>query len=269
MKQYKLFVLDLDGTLYRGSQPIEEARPFMEELKRRGQDYVFLTNNSTKTPEDVQAQLASFGIEAYPEQVYTTSMMTARFLVNKKKDPLVYVVGEKALRDALTMAGCQLVEEDEQLKQCDFVVVGLDRQVTYEKLAKATIAIREGATFISTNADKALPSERGLVPGNGALTALIQTATGRDPLFIGKPEPYMLEMILKEKGLSKDEVLVIGDNYETDIMTGIRAGVDTAIVFTGFTQPEDLAKVSQLPTYQWQTLLDAFAEDWKGSQPVK
>lgn len=268
MKQYKLFILDLDGTLYRGSEPINEARPFMEELKRRGQDHVFLTNNSTKTPEDVRAHLARFGIEADPRRVYTTSMMTARFIVARKKEPLVYVVGEKALRDALTEAGCQLVEEEDQLKRCDFVVVGLDRQVTYEKLAKAAIAIREGATFISTNADKALPSERGLVPGNGALTALIETATGQAPIFIGKPEAYMLEMILAERGLDKEEVLMIGDNYETDIMTGIRAGVDTALVFTGFTQPEDLAKVNRLPTYQWQTLLDAFAEEEGIRQPV-
>lgn len=203
--------------------------------------------------------LAHFGIRTVPEKVYTTSVLTAHYIVQQKKNPAVYVIGEKALRQSLLEAGCRLVSEEKDLKECDFVVMGLDREVTYEKLAKATIAVKLGAVFISTNADKALPTERGLLPGNGSLTAVVQTATGQTPTYIGKPESFMLEMILQEKGLKKEDVLMIGDNYDTDIMAGIRAGVDTALVFTGFTAPEDLTKVNQLPTYQWNTLLDAFA----------
>ncbi len=260
MKSYKLFILDLDGTMYRGSEKIEEAPQFIKELDLKGQEYIFLTNNSTKTPQDVVEHLGRFGIRTVPEKVYTTSVLAARFITQKKERPTVYMIGEEALRQSLLDAGCKLVDEEQDLAACDFVVMGLDRHVTYEKLAKATLAVNKGAAFISTNADKALPSERGLVPGNGALTAVVQTATGQKPTYIGKPEPFMLDIILQEKGLTKADVLMIGDNYETDIMAGIRAGVDTALVFTGFTKADDLKQVNHLPTYQWKTLLDAFRE---------
>ncbi|EGL83015.1 HAD-superfamily subfamily IIA hydrolase like protein [Caldalkalibacillus thermarum TA2.A1] len=259
MRTYKLFVLDLDGTMYRGDQKIEEAPVFIRELEKRGLDYVFLTNNATKTPQQVVDHLARFDIITQPEKVYTTSVVTAQYVTERKKNPTVYVVGERALVESLRQAGCQLVADEQDLARCDFVVMGLDRQVTYEKLAKATLAVRAGAQFISTNKDKALPTERGLLPGNGSLTAVVQTATGIEPTYIGKPEPLMLEMIMAEKGLGKEDVLMIGDNYETDILAGIRAGVDTAIVFTGFTTKEDLARVDRKPTYEWETLLDAFS----------
>ncbi|MDQ0338167.1 4-nitrophenyl phosphatase [Caldalkalibacillus uzonensis] len=258
MRNYKLFVLDLDGTMYRGEEKIAEAPVFIKELNKRGQDYVFLTNNATKTPQDVVNHLAKFDILTQPEKVYTTSVAAARFLTKMKKSPTVYVVGEAALANSLREAGCQLVSEEKDLGRCDFVVMGLDRQITYDKLAKAALAVRAGATFISTNADKALPTERGLLPGNGSLTAVVRTATGIEPTYIGKPEPFMLEMIMEEKGLAQEDILMIGDNYETDILAGIRAGVDTAIVFTGFTTQGDLEHVHEQPTYQWESLLDAF-----------
>ena len=249
LKKYKLFILDLDGTMYRGSEKIEEAPRFIEELELRGQDYLFLTNNSTKTPQDVVDHLAHFGIRTVPEKVYTTSVLTAHYIVQQKKNPAVYVIGEKALRQSLLEAGCRLVSEEKDLKECDFVVMGLDREVTYEKLAKATIAVKLGAVFISTNADKALPTERGLLPGNGSLTAVVQTATGQKPTYIGKPEPFMLDIILQEKGLTKADVLMIGDNYDTDILSGIRFGCDTIHVNTGVTKKEDVEEKELKPTY--------------------
>ncbi len=146
--------------------------------------------------------------------------------------------------------------EEEELASCDYVVTGLDRQITYDKLAKAALAVRAGATFISTNGDKALPTEKGLLPGNGSLTAVISTSTQVAPRFIGKPEPLMIELILEQKGLSKEEALMIGDNYDTDILAGVNAGIDTALVFTGFTSKEDIAKCEHQPTYQWNHLLE-------------
>nr|WP_236838744.1 TIGR01457 family HAD-type hydrolase [Caldalkalibacillus salinus] len=254
-KNYKLMIIDLDGTMYRGNERIDEAAPFVQQLVETGQDYIFLTNNSTKTTSDVLTHLQGFDIPVKPEQVYTTSKAAADYVTRESQAPSVYMIGEKGLQQALSEAGCRLVDSEEELQHCDYVIIGLDRHVTYEKLAKATIAVRAGATFISTNADKALPTERGLLPGNGAITSVVETATRTAPLYIGKPESLMLDMILKEKQIEQSDALLIGDNYDTDISTGIRAGVDTAIVFTGFTSKEELEKKKAQPTYKWDHLL--------------
>jgi len=256
MKSYSLLLIDLDGTMYRGTEKIEEAPLFIKQLEEEGQDYVFLTNNSTKVPSEVVKHLAQFDIHTTEDKIFTTSMATAQYISSQKKNATVYMIGEAGLKSALEEAGLKLVTEEDQLSQCDYVVTGLDRQITYEKLAKAALAVRAGATFISTNADKALPTERGLLPGNGSLTSVISTSTQVSPLFIGKPEPLMIDLILDQRGLSRDEVLMIGDNYDTDIQAGIRAGIDTALVFTGFTSKEDLLKYEVKPTYQWNHLLE-------------
>lgn len=246
--------------MYRGTEKIEEAPVFIEQLRESEQDFMFLTNNSTKLPKAVAEHLARFGVIVEEDKIYSTCIATAQYISKQKKEASVYVVGEDGLKLALQAAGCRLVTTWNPGKSCDFVVMGLDRQVSYEKLVNATLAVRAGATFISTNSDKAFPSERGLLPGNGSLTAVVSTSTQTAPIFIGKPEPLMIELIMKEKGLHKEDVVMIGDNYETDILAGIAAGIDTALVFTGFTSKEDLNKVEVKPTYQWNTLLD-----WKNS----
>lgn len=243
--------------MYRGNEKIEEAPIFIKHLQDTKQDFMFLTNNSSKKPSDVVLHLASFGIEVEEEKVYSTSLATAQYISTQKAGASVYMIGEEGLRFALQEAGCQLITDEEKLEQVDFVVMGLDRQITYDKLAKAALAVRAGASFISTNADKALPTERGMLPGNGSLTSVITTSTRVEPLFIGKPESLMIELILKQKGLKKKDLLMIGDNYETDIMAGIVANIDTAIVFTGFTSKEELEQVNVKPTYQWNTLVEA------------
>jgi 4-nitrophenyl phosphatase len=256
VKSYKLFLIDLDGTMYRGTEGISEAAPFIKQLTEKAQDFLFLTNNSSKKPDDVVQHLASFGIETEANKVYTTSTATGQYIQNKKQGARVYMIGEEGLRHALEKSGCQLITDSAEIETCDFVVMGLDRQITYEKVANAALAVRAGATFISTNADKALPSERGLLPGNGSLTSIVSTATGINPIFIGKPESLMIDLILNQEGLMKEDLLMIGDNYETDILAGVNAGIDTAIVFTGFTSEEELKKYEVMPTYQWKHLLE-------------
>ena len=140
----------------------------------------------------------------------------------------------------------------------DYVVVGIDRTITYEKLAKACIAVRNGATFISTNGDIAIPTERGLLPGNGSLTAVITVSTEVEPIFIGKPESIIMEQALTQLGTSKEETLMIGDNYRTDILAGIHAGIDTLLVHTGVTTKEHLETVEEQPVYTAQTL-----DEWR------
>jgi 4-nitrophenyl phosphatase len=257
VKRYQLLLIDLDGTMYRGSEKIEEAPIFMKYIQETQQDYMFLTNNSSKKPSDVVSHLASFGVDTEESKVYTTSLATAQYITDQKPGASVFVIGEEGLEVALKAAGCRLITGEQNLVECDFVVMGLDRHITYDKLANAALAVRSGATFISTNADKALPTERGLLPGNGSLTSVITTTTREQPLFIGKPEPLMIDLILQKTGLQKKDLLMIGDNYETDILAGIGAGIDTAIVFTGYTSKEELKGVTVKPTYQWNTLLEA------------
>src|SRR5699024_4752491 len=156
------------------------------------------------------------------------------------------------LHQALEHEGLQIVTDE----KCDFVVIGLDRKITYNKLAKACLAIRNGAKFISTNSDIAIPTEQGLLPGNGALTSVITVSTGVEPIFIGKPEKIIMEEALLMLKLKKDETLMVGDNYNTDILAGINAGIDTLMVFTGITSYADYPKLPKKPTYHVKNLFE-------------
>ncbi|GAB2500652.1 TIGR01457 family HAD-type hydrolase [Alkalibacterium psychrotolerans] len=246
---YKGYLIDLDGTMYKGKESIKEAPGFIRRLKDSQVPYLFLTNNSTSTPEEVAIRLqAQFNVPAKPEEVYTSSLAAADY-VKSLKGNRVYVVGEKGLRHALTETGCDLVEED-----IDHVVVGLDTQLTYEKCVTASLAIQNGASFIATNKDTNLPNERGLVPGAGSIVALIEKSTRVKPVFVGKPESFIMESALNRLNLDKKDVLMVGDNYETDILAGINNGIDTLLVLTGFTKEEDLNTVADQPTHVVATL---------------
>ena len=251
MKRYKGYLIDLDGTMYRGTEKIEEASGFIQSLVKNNIPYLFVTNNSTKTQEEVARVLNSFDILAEPSQVFTSSMAAARYITAKHKSPNVFVIGERGLEIPLQEAGCILMEQDP-----DAVVMGLDRHITYEKLAKGSLAVRNGAAFIVTNSDTAFPTERGFVPGNGALSSVITVSTGVKPTVIGKPESVMIKQALEILGVSKEEVLLVGDNYHTDIQAGIRAGVDTLLVHTGVTAKEDLKQYDIHPTYSIDSLKD-------------
>ncbi|SET34228.1 4-nitrophenyl phosphatase [Oceanobacillus limi] len=251
MKPYKGYLIDLDGTMYRGNEVIKEAPDFVNRLREKNIPYLFLTNNSSKTPEAVSDKLNQMGIHSTPEHVFTSSMATAKYLKQQKQDASCYVIGEVGLHDALKREGLQITDQ-----HCDFVVTGMDREITYEKLAQACIAIREGAQFVSTNSDIAIPTERGLLPGNGALTSVITVSTGKKPIFVGKPESIIVEEALNVLGTDIKETLVVGDNYHTDIQAGINAGIDTLMVFTGLTPYEDLPNLEVKPTYDVQKLTE-------------
>ena len=249
MKQYKGYLIDLDGTMYRGTEEIAEAAGFIDKLRAKEIPYLFVTNNSSRTPQQVAEKLRQFGIHTEDEQVFTTSMATANFIIERKADATVFVIGEEGIQTALTEKGLELVEEAP-----DFVVVGIDHSINYEKLTKACLAVRNGATFISTNADIALPTERGLQPGNGAITAVVTVSTQVQPIFIGKPESVIVEQALKVLGVPKDEVIMVGDNYDTDILAGMNANMDTLLVHTGVTTKELLKQYKKQPTYVIDTL---------------
>lgn len=251
MTSYKGYLIDLDGTMYMGKEKIPSAVQFVKRLKDKGIPYLFVTNNSTATKEMVAERLQNFGVPATPDHILTTSMATAQYIKQKNQHGTVYYIGEEGLKQALNEAGILYEEENP-----DFVVVGMDRDITYEKLAKACLAVRKGATFISTNPDRSLPTERGFLPGNGSLTSVVTVSTRIDPIFIGKPEAIIVEQALAKISLAKEEVLLVGDNYDTDILAGIHAGVDTLLVYTGVTTKDMLQSVEEKPTYEVKSLQD-------------
>ncbi|KGL37490.1 HAD family hydrolase [Listeria newyorkensis] len=246
MVKYDGYLIDLDGTMYLGSEPIPEAQGFIEKLDQAHIPYLYVTNNSSKTPEQVAATLRKFDIPATTNQVFTTSQATVQFMLEQAdRKKTVYLIGEEGVRHEIEKAGFELTAENP-----DFVVMGIDRDINYEKLATATMAVRAGAMFISTNGDAAIPTERGLLPGNGSITSVVAIATGMKPIFIGKPEAIIMEQAIAKLGVKKERVIMVGDNYETDILAGIRYGIDTLIVHTGFTSPEQLATKEVQPIHR-------------------
>ncbi|MEC2159022.1 TIGR01457 family HAD-type hydrolase [Virgibacillus halodenitrificans] len=250
MKQYKGYLIDLDGTMFRGEEPIVAAVEFIDMLNKKQLPYLFITNNSSKTQKEVSDKLNHLGIYSTPEHVVTTSIATAKYIKNKKQKANCYVIGETGINKALQEEGLETSSD----REYDFVVVGIDRQINYEKYANACLAIQNGATFISTNSDVVIPDERGLLPGNGALTSVITVSTGQMPTFIGKPETVIMDEALSIINLSPEETLMVGDNYDTDILAGMNAGMDTLMAFTGVTTREQLSKKDRLPTHQVDNL---------------
>ncbi|MEX6698686.1 TIGR01457 family HAD-type hydrolase [Peribacillus frigoritolerans] len=249
MKSYKGYLIDLDGTMYRGTEQIAEAAGFINDLRKRDIPYLFVTNNSSRTPAQVADKLRSIGISTEDDQVFTTSMATANYIAEQKKGATVYVVGEEGIIEALKEKGMKLVEEHP-----DYLVMGIDRGINYEKLSKACLAVRNGAVFISTNGDIAIPTEQGLLPGNGSLTSVVSVSTQVQPIFIGKPESVIVEQALRVLGVPKEETIMVGDNYDTDILAGINAGIDTLLVHTGVTTKERLKQYKEQPTHVVDTL---------------
>ena len=251
---YKGYLIDLDGTIYRGKERIPAGEAFVHELQKRGLPYLFVTNNTTRTPETVQQMLAeNFNIETPLETVYTATLATIDYLNDKNLGKKVYVIGDVGLKHAIAEAG--YVEDAEHP---DYVVVGLEWEVDYEKFSLATLAIQRGAHFVGTNPDLNIPTERGLLPGAGSLVALLEAATRVKATYIGKPNAIIMEKALKHLGLPKEQVVMVGDNYLTDIRAGIDNGIPTLLVTTGFTRPEEVPDLPIQPTH----VLSSLAE-WK------
>lgn len=244
-KAYKGYLIDLDGTVYNGNEPILTARIFVEKLQEKNIPFLFLTNNATKEPEDVVNFLKeTCDIHTNKNHVYTSGMAAIDYVKRNHPAARTLVIGETALIKQAKEAGLILTEEDVEV-----VIQALDRDATYKKLMNASMAIRKGAEFIVTNTDSNLPTEIGFVPGSGALTAFLKASTQIEPTIIGKPHAPIMEGALQMMGLEKDEVVMIGDNYHTDILAGIHFGLDTVLTLTGFTQRVDLESKQEKPTY--------------------
>lgn len=250
LSSIKSLIIDMDGVLYRGRRPLPGAKEFLQHLEERETAYILVTNNSTRTPEEYVTVLKEMGIEVSPGRILTSALATADYLGNLLPEGAwLYLIGEEGLYSALAAQGFEFGEMD-----VEAVVVGMDRELTYEKLKTATVAIRQGARFIGTNPDKSFPAEEAIVPGAGAILAAIEAATGVQPTIIGKPEPTLFQMALQRMGATEKETAVIGDRLETDILGGQRCGLTTILLLTGVTQKEDLAKSEIQPDYTFESL---------------
>lgn len=257
MKKYNCYLIDLDGTIYRGKETINSGVEFVHRLNEAKIPYLFLTNNTTRTPEMVVAKLKKHGIKTDVSHVYTPVIATRAYLKDKnpdKKQIKVYLIGQIGLLKGM-LSDPRFVLDDQNP---DYVIVGMDTDLTYHKIRTATRCIRQGASFIGTNADKVLPADKELLPGNGSQCAMIEAASGQKTFYIGKPAEPIIDYALKLVNKTKAETLIVGDNYNTDICAGINSGIDTLLTLTGVTQKQDLKSVSTQPTYtvnnlnEWQ-----------------
>ncbi|MET0959843.1 MAG: TIGR01457 family HAD-type hydrolase [Psychrobacillus psychrotolerans] len=249
MLNYKAYFIDLDGTVYRGKTPIPEAVKFIQYLQSNGTQPFFVTNNSSMTQQQLQEKLAIMDIQVDTEHIISSSIAAANYINEFMPGKEVFMIGELGLEDALKSRDISITTG-----MGDVVVLGIDRHINYEKLATACLSIRAGATFLSTNSDHAFPSELGFLPGNGAFTKLVEHSTGTEPIYMGKPQPFMLEFIQKKYGFSKEEMVMIGDNYQTDILTGIHMGIDTVHVNSGVNTTAEVKLQAEQPTYFLESL---------------
>lgn len=252
-------LIDLDGVLYRGNTALPDAQDFIAFLRERKISFRLVTNNATRTPDQAVEKLAAMSIEAQPGEIFSSAMATGIYLREHVDGTrTAQVVGETGLRQAVEQSGLQLVDEGG-----DWVVVGLDREATYESLARAALALEAGARFVGSNPDTSFPTERGLAPGAGALLAALVATTGRQPTVIGKPQPLLLELAMKDCGGNLVDTAMLGDRLDTDIAAAARIGMKSVLVLTGVSSRSDLEKTSAPPDLvveNLQQLMDRWTE---------
>ena len=234
LAQKKLWILDMDGTVYLGNQLFPETLPFLQRIRESGATYLFFTNNASRAKDTYVTRLNGMGIPAGPENILTSAETTIAFLKQHRPGKSVYVVGTPDLIRSFEDAGIR-VEEDAPI-----VVASFDTTLTYDKLEKACRYIREGAEFISTHPDFNCPVEGGFIPDSGAICALITASTGKLPRYFGKPYEDTLQIIEEFSGVAREDMVVVGDRLYTDIALGAKHGVASVLVLSGETTLEDL-----------------------------
>lgn len=241
------WIFDMDGVLYRGTETLPGVQDLFDELEHREIPFRLATNNSMASPAMYVERLKRMSITVGAEAILTSAMATRQYILDHMGDGVsVHVFGSPALREQLIDGtGFRLVDPDDAIP--DAVVVGLDREVTYEKLRKAHKGILEGAKFIATNADVTLPTEIGLVPGCGSLIAALVASTGTSPVVIGKPEVHLLDAAVELMGIGRQQAVMVGDRLDTDIAAGHNAGMLTVMVLTGVSTREEIPSAEIKP----------------------
>lgn len=252
IKDISLFLLDMDGTIYFENTLIDGAKDFIEKLVSKQIPYVFLTNNSSVNKNNYLDKLKRLGIPCGEENIFSSGMASCLYLKENRKNQTVYVVGTNALKEELKNAGIKMVNE-----RPDIVLVGFDRELCYEKLEKACEFIDDGAEFIATNADVLFPiKNHRYIPDCASICTMITSATKKEPLFIGKPNRYMVDMVSRKYQIPTSKMAMVGDRLYTDIAAGINAQALTVLVLSGETTKEMLEQSTIKPDYVFSSIKD-------------
>ncbi len=229
----KALILDMDGVVWKGDAPIGDLAATFKRIRERGLKFVFATNNGTKTPAEYQEKLRGLGVEIDSSQVVTSALGIAFMLAAKyPRGTKIFMIGEDGIRVALEEKGFEILSV-ENAPAAQVVVMGIDRGINFQKVTEATLLVRAGIPFYTTNTDRTFPTPRGEIPGSGSWLAVITSATGVEPIVAGKPFPYLMELSLERLGTTKADTLVVGDRLETDIAAGQSMGCPTAFVLSG------------------------------------
>lgn len=257
LKDKKLFLLDMDGTIYLDNDLFDGTLDFLAHVKKSGGRYIFLTNNSSKSVEKYIEKLASLGIESTADDFLTSTDATVLYL-QKKNYNKIYAFGTESFKEQLRASGLPVT--DELCDGIDCLCMGFDTELTFKKLEDACILLGRGVDYIATNPDWVCPTWYGFVPDCGSVSEMLYNATKRRPTFIGKPEPTMAELALEKTGYQKKDAVLIGDRLYTDIACGVNAQISTIFVLSGEGTLEDLEKSEVKPQYVYGSIKQIYQD---------
>lgn len=252
----KLWLFDMDGTIYEEERVFDGTYDLLNQIVKMNGHYVFITNNSSKSVVDYIKKVNKLGIKAGKENFFTSAQATILWLKHNYPNAKVYCQGTQSLLNELRVAG---VDTTENVEKVDVVLVGFDLEMTTEKIRKTCeILSMQEVVYIATNPDWVCPVSFGFIPDCGSICEMIKNATGKWPIFIGKPEATMVNIVRERFGYSKDETVVVGDRLYTDIATGLNAGVTAIAVLTGETTIAEIKEGSISPTYTFNSVKDIY-----------
>jgi 5'-nucleotidase len=254
------WLMDMDGVLVREQNAIPGAQEFLSRLRELGRPFLVLTNNSMYTQRDLAARLRRSGLDVPEESIWTSALATAQFLVDQRPGGSAFVIGESGLTTALHSVGYTLSERDP-----DYVVLGETRTYSFERITQAIRLISAGSRFIATNPDNVGPTPEGPLPATGSVAALISRATAVDPYYVGKPNPLMMRSALNAIEAHSETTAMIGDRMDTDVVSGLEAGLETILVMTGVTTPGEAERFSYRPSRIVDSVADLIDELGGGS----
>ena len=257
LKNVKLYLLDMDGTIYLDNDLFDGTLDFLEYVKSIGGRYIFMTNNSSKSVDKYIEKLANLGITSTADDFLTSTNATVLFL-KKKNYNKIYAFGTTSFKEQLADAGLPITDKIEDGIDC--LCMGFDTELTFQKLEDACILLRNDIDYIATNPDWVCPTWYGSVPDCGSVSAMIENATGKLPKFIGKPQPDMANLAMEKAGFSKEETAVIGDRLYTDIACGVNAGINTIFVLSGEGTMEDVEKGETKPKYIFENIRELLTQ---------
>ena len=251
LKNVKNYLIDMDGVIVQGATLIPGATDFIQRLRTQAIPFRIFTNNSLYTPRDLQMRLHYIGLDIPAESIFTSALATAQFLHSQRPSGRAYVIGESGLTTALHDIGYILTDQDPE-----YVVLGETNTYSFQRITRAIRFVLEGARLIATNPDVTGPGEGGIVPGTGAVAALISAATGVKAYFVGKPNPLMMRTALRTLNAHSEDSAIVGDRMDTDMVAGIESGLHTILVLTGVTKREQVERYPYRPTWIRDSVAD-------------